>query len=54
MGRINIIKLIIYQDADNSGVWGTNTQGDKEGGGGWRFERNSFEIVFQERSRGEN
>lgn len=47
MGRINIIKLIIYHDTANSGVWGTNTQDDKEGDGGGGFERNCFEIVFQ-------
>lgn len=29
MGRINIIKLIIYYAADNTTVWGRNIQNDK-------------------------
>lgn len=29
MGRINIIKLIIYYDTDNATVWGKNIQTDK-------------------------
>lgn len=29
MGRINIIKLIIYDEADNTTVWGRNIQNDK-------------------------
>lgn len=55
MGRINIIKLIIYQDADNTGVWGRNIQNDKGGvgvgGGGDIWERsaskfNRFQSYF--------
>lgn len=29
MGRINIIKLIIYYDTDNATVWGKNIQTDE-------------------------